>query len=205
MVKDERNASLVSQRLSTLADNIQGRGSTWHHSLKFNISLYNVHICCPPQKRVGLSSLFTRLWSFSVSFPLQRKTGAMDFVKNQSENSDDYSSDGWTVKHYLWFRGFFLKVQLRGSAQTSTTAPTPLPRRRFKWQANAYVRWGCFATNPRQKNKNDIISKMLWFVGADELEFLCCCVFLRSWSARRYEIRMEDSLQRSSKAPWMHN
>lgn len=114
------------------------------------------------------------------SRPRGKKTGTMNFVKNLSKKSDDRSADEWTVKHYLWFRGFFLKVQLRGSSQTSTAAPAWLPRRCFKWQSHADVRRGGFATKPRQKNKNDIIrqdERMHWFIGADEPKCLCCCFF----------------------------
>lgn len=126
----------------------------------------------PPHKHVGLSSLFPQPrcnTSFSVSCPLRsflKITASALLLRErpgrwalsrilQREKSDDCSSDEWTVKHYLWFRGFFLKVQLRGSSQTSTTAAAPLPRRRFKWQSHADVRSGCCATKSRQKNKNN--------------------------------------------------
>lgn len=187
--------SLVSWRLFTLVENRQGRGSYTHTQ---------THICFPPhqyQIKFPVSTammdsiifcLFP-LWPFVIftasALGLKHKPGRRTLTRiSQSEKSDDCSSDEWTVKHYLWFRGFFLKVPLRGSSQTSTTAPALLPRRRFKWQSRADVRQGCFATKPRQKNKNDIIrqdKRKLWFTGADEAKRLCCFL-LRVWSTRRW-------------------
>lgn len=220
--------SLVSQRVFTIADNRQGRGSALLDSLaglfKNEYLLLTVtQFYCPPHKHVGLSSSCPQPrcnTSYSVSCPLRsflKITASALLLREgrgwwalsrilQREKSDDCSSDEWTVKHYLWFRGFFLKVQLRGSSQTSTTAAALLPRRRFKWQSHADGRTGCFATKP---NKNDIITqdeRMLWFIGADQPKRVCCflCVFF-FWSAKHYEIRMEDSLQRSSKTQRMYN
>lgn len=146
--------SLVSQRVFTIADNRQGRGSAWLDSLagllKNEYFLLTVtQLYCPPHKRVGLSFLFPQPrcnTSFSISCPLRsflRITASALLLREkperwalskilQREKSDDCSSDEWTAKHYLWFRCFFLKVQLRGSSQTSTTAAVLLPRRRFK-------------------------------------------------------------------------
>lgn len=191
--------SLVSQRVFTIADNGQGRGSAWLDSLagllKNEYFLLTVtQFYCPPHIHVGLSSLCPQPWcntSFSVSWPLRSflkiTATAVLFTERpgwwalsrilQREKSDDCSSDEWTVKHYLWFRGFFLKVQLWGSSHTSTTATALLPRRRFKWQSHSDVRPGCFATKPRQKNKDDIITqdeRMLWFIEANQPKRVCC-------------------------------
>ena len=105
--------------------------------------------------------------------------------------SDDSSWDERTVKHYLWLCGFFLKVELRGSSQSSITIPAQLPRLLLKWQWCTDIRCGCFnwkkqTKKTRQKYNNDTMRwDQLIFPGTSFssrlLYFLKSFFWLQTW------------------------
>jgi len=118
------------------------------------------------------------VWFEGLPFALEEPGMTIFFKYSTKWKSDDSTWEQWTVKHYLWFCGFFLKVQLRGKSQSSITSPALLQD--YSWNDNntlmSHVE--VLLEEPWQKSNNDTTRQGLMI-------FLKALINWRQWDSER--------------------